>query len=873
MGQSRSTSEITIDYAVDVALHAANHFPTFLERAPLLAPALAFALGIAISEARVSGMTVAQPIVAALLLMALIFRARPHTRDARHAIAQDLNRSRSAVLHSAILVISALAGCVAHQRATRLPTEHVANLVSDTPRLTRIAGVVVSQPLVRPPEKRNPFTFEALSPRTSFVLAARELRVEAAPASVSGLLRVHIDGLPPRLSLGDEIELTGWLYSIRGPRNPGEPDWRQISRLEGIYAGLTTDSANVQVTPRYLSWQTLLGRFRAVASGLLLEPYGGAEAPGADLLEAMVLGQRSAVSRDINEAFFRVGAIHVLSVGGFHVALLSYVIWRLGRLIPRVSPRFAALLSMAGTIAYAALAEPNAPVLRAALMGVLLCFAQFLNRPINAWNWLAFAAIIILASAPLELFRPGFQLSFIQVAALIGLASPLYRRLISPRESDAQSRDAESWRALGMRYAYRALLGLLIINLVAWVISLPLVIYHFGRVSLWAPLLTLIVTPGLVVVTLLSFVVLLVSAVSGVLAAPLGYMLSHLTYALLAMVGALADFAGPPLECRVIWSWPLLIAYVIVFIWGFMRGHRAIGELWRADLTGASLVAALAVVSIVVCLREPPIAGLRANILDVGAGSAALLQFPGNHALIVDLGTTANYDVGEMARRACTELYVRHVDALAVSHNDFDHFSGMPTLLQSISPREVWLAKPRANEELPSKLQFALQHTRAAQTKLCVGDSRRVADARIDVLWPPASLSASWSDNDSSLVLRITVEGRSLLLPGDVEGPAMAGMLERFDRGEIELRSDVLIAPHHGSVRPLETAAFLRAVEPSVVIASSGEERPKLDKLIRDCLGDRALVYNTHDSGAIEVELTTEAVRVHTPFARKTAMR
>jgi competence protein ComEC len=154
---------------------------------------------------------------------------------------------------------------------------------------------------------------------------------------------------------------------------------------------------------------------------------------------------------------------------------------------------------------------------------------------------------------------------------------------------------------------------------------------------------------------------------------------------------------------------------------------------------------------------------------------------------------------------------------------------------------------------------------------VCAGDRFAFGEVLIEVLWPPGDLdTALWAANDRSLVLRIDAYGRRVLLPGDIERDALQAVVGAHRAGAIDLSADVLVAPHHGSVVPRDTAEFLETVSPSVVVNSSGRERPKLAALTREVLGEAARLLSTHDVGAVAVHLTRDGhARVETPFAQR----
>jgi len=133
-----------------------------------------------------------------------------------------------------------------------------------------------------------------------------------------------------------------------------------------------------------------------------------------------------------------------------------------------------------------------------------------------------------------------------------------------------------------------------------------------------------------------------------------------------------------------------------------------------------------------------------------------------------------------------------------------------------------------------------------------------------ELLSPTGDCDPSLSANETSTVLRLSYAGHSILLPGDIEDRTEGALL---DRGE--LRADVLVLPHHGSVRK-STAQFIRAVGPSAAIRSSGERMDQTRSGLNALVGDIPL-YNTADVGAVEVVLDDAGVRVSALRARRPA--
>lgn len=768
-----------------------------------------------------------------------------------------LRKRRAAAVPLAVLVgISGAAlGFWRQQQFTDRPVNHIAHALQDEPILTRLAGRIVSPPIERPPLLLNPFIVYQPTPRTQFVLALDELRTTQPPRSVAGQVRVSVEARQLGLSLGQRVEATGRLFRPSRPRNPGEFDWAGWYRRQGIDAGLTVEGAEHLrlIDERTSVWHGLVNRARATARSLLLEPHADLDADSSvRLLDVMILGQRSAADRELNEAFLRAGGLHFLSVSGFNVAILAGATWFVLRRAGRTTT---ALAVLATTGLFAVVAEPNAPVLRATAAVWLGVAAHLWRRPFASVNWLASACFILLWN-PNDLFSAGFQLSFVQVLGLITIVPPLYDRLCGPGAGRERADDAHELPLFVRRQLERGLVGLFIACACAYVVAQPLVLYHFGRWAPWGLVGSLLLAPLVTLITLLSFATMAVSVLCPPAEPLLSTLLGATTDCLLWCVGLFEHLPGAVLESPPPPFWIVLVTYA-----AFALGLR----LFRARPPHVTPAAALLVAVCLawlgwIVLPAPGRGdGYTLHVLAAGDGNAALFATPAGDAAVFDIGTDTNSDIGETAARAATALGIRAFDAAFVSHAHVDHFSGLPTLARR-KPVRSWLtnahfaSRPGPNSPL-DRLTAHLPPALRTPGVLHAGDRFPLGDAEVEVLWPPADFDANDSANDLALVLRLSAGGRTILLPGDIEQSAQEALLDAERAGRLRLRADVLVAPHHGAVRPQVTEDFYAAVSPRAVIVSSRSPQSRLEELLRKTLGPDVRVMRTGSCGAVTVRV------------------
>lgn len=817
---------------------------------PLLAPAIALAGGIVLGEWLWPDGQMAGGgwlLATALLVVAVVAPITLRTG-----------------VRSALLVLAAAnLGIGRHQLAVRLPADHIAHATAAEPVLTRLEARIVTTPQRTPGVRRNPFLPLEPPAKARFVVEAIALRTGPQAVPIRGLTSVGLEGKPVALRPGQHVELTGWLYRPPPPRNPGEPDWSQLRRWQGIRAELRVPGeAHLTVLGEHAStmqrWQNTL---RAAARRALLDPIAEVETDpeSGPLLDALVLGQRSAVPRALDEAFVAVGAVHYLSVSGFHVGVLAVSAWFTTRRLLRLSMRPAALIVSLTLLLYLLLAEPDAPIVRATIMGWCACAAVLLGRPLSLVNWLALSAGLILVTVPLELFRAGFQLSFLQVLVLCTLLPPLARRVLR-RDDATRPRDCHSPAAVLAMWVWRVLVPLTLVSLLAWLAATPLVALHFGQIQPYAALFSVLLAPLMLVITIAGFV----TTVAGALSETAGWLcaipLNYATSPLLWVVRLLAQTPGASTP---IVSAPLplaLVAYGTMLAAGWL--------LWPRNTTadrpltlpsGMRVSGAFLVVAIGAAVwwgwqwTGPDRAEI--HVLAVGDGSAALVVPRPSAAVVIDAGTRSNFDVSATVAHALRSARVARVDALLVSHADLDHYSGVPGVLRRLPASQLLMPPPlidslRSDRALQPLAAELTPHT---PRPVAAGDQWQSGPAHFRVLWPLAKTEQRLSDNDASLVVQVEIGGVRVLFPGDIERIAQRELLTAHAGNRVDLRSDVLIAPHHGAVLRGVTAEFVRAVQPRLVIVSAARPRPRFAELLRDELGDSCQLVETARSGAVRV--------------------
>jgi competence protein ComEC len=420
---------------------------------------------------------------------------------------------------------------------------------------------------------------------------------------IQGGLRLSFSPHPdesnlPDLHAGDDIAVVTQAKRPQVFRDDGAFDRRAYLASQNIDLVATLRAAELvdRVSKAQPTTAALLARVRRRLRDEI-DTLFAARPEAAGVLRAMLLGDRSFVDRDEATDFQKTGVFHVLVVAGLHVGALAVFLFWVGRRL-RLSPLWTIIFTLTLLAAYVAVVEQRPPVLRAAMMAAAVVLGGFFYRRLELLNSAALAALLLLVARPLALRDSSFQLTFVAIGCIAGLALPWLARTVQPYVKALRGwrdvtrdvaheplaiqfridlRAAARWIAgrlpsrLG-RAAENTLVGgialsfrvweLLVLTVVLQIGMLPLMARDFHRITLAAPLVNLLAVPLTSVVVPLGFLTLgcglLLPALGKILAWPLAWA----TLSLLRVVQWFAHFPrwsyripGPPL-------WLLLLFFV-----------------------------------------------------------------------------------------------------------------------------------------------------------------------------------------------------------------------------------------------------------------------------------------------------------------------
>ncbi|HEY6683352.1 MAG TPA: ComEC/Rec2 family competence protein, partial [Propionibacteriaceae bacterium] len=548
------------------------------------------------------------------------------------------------------------------------------------------------------------------------------------------------------------------------------------------------------------------------------------------LVPALVLGDTSALRPELTEDFVSTGLTHLTAVSGANLTLLLAFLLTIARWVG-VRGWWLRLVGLAGVIIFIALCRTEPSVLRAAAMGLVALAALGSGSRTAGVRNLAVAAMILLLVDPFLSRSIGFALSVLACAGIVWWS----RR----------------WTMIIKRWLPHIIAESIAVPLAAQLATTPVVAAISGRVSISGLAANALAGPFVGPATVLGFAAAGVSLLNQTLAAGCGFGAAWCAQMIIWIARIGSQLPGSEWHLPVTPLTLMWLTFSSVFF----------GLSMASVLARPWLVLLLACIMII-CLcgtpRQPgwPPRDWVLVVCDVGQGDAIVVRTARDSAVVVDTGPAP------AAMRGCLDrLDITRVPLLIITHFHADHVDGLMGVMQHRRIGQVWVS-PLA----PPGPLSALITQQAARHGVPVyapprGTSASVGDAELQVLGPVDHLAAGQDEssvqNDSSLVIMVTVARLRLLLTGDVEPPGQQAIVETG----ADLHADVLKIPHHGSAQ--QDPAFIAATHARLAIASAGVDNdyghpaPRTLQLVRS-LG--MTVLSTDQDGSVAVRQSRDGL-------------
>jgi len=628
----------------------------------------------------------------------------------------------------------------------------------------------------------------------------------------------------PSLLFGEHIIVTSKIRAIRNFSNPGGYDYQFRMRLKGITGSIYANSHTIVQTGRinsssFARVMRFMQRTQDRFSNHVAQAAQNRDDRQPDfffnqaraVLTALVTGKKEMIHEKTRDNFSKAGLSHILAVSGLHLSLVglgffSFFIFILNRqptlVITGRAKKIGGFLTLLPLTAYAFFAGFSPSTQRALIMTAVFLTAFFMEKEKDPLNSLYFAASLILIIDPGSLFSISFQLSFACVFFIISGFIFLGRTLGTPENK---------W--------IKKICLMILTTVFAGIGAAPVTAFYFNMFPMVQ------VGTNLFMVPLIGFLCLPLG-LAGLIFMDVLPGLSHLfltldIHILSYCLQAIHWIAGFD------WTWArivtprpieIIIYYALILCLGFAIMEKNKGFIYLTFfLTAAGIVST----GQGIFKRFYP-GKLVVHTLDVGQGNAAVIITPDGKTLLIDaggFGGRSSFDTGRyIVGPFLWKNWILALDAVILTHPDSDHMNGLSFIFENFRIRQ-WIKNHDTSSSVFFKNLMRTAEKKGIKIHVPGPDPSRFSwnQVKISILGRKR-IGLADNRNNNSLVTRLDFLSFSMLFPGDIEEKREKKLVHTKD---FSLKSDILMAPHHGSCSS-SSELFLDKVGPSGVIISCG---------------------------------------------------
>jgi competence protein ComEC len=548
--------------------------------------------------------------------------------------------------------------------------------------------------------------------------------------------------------------------------------------------------------------------------------------PALGLFLGIIIGERGYIQPELEEWFMATGTIHLLSISGSHLGLVSLVVFWLVKqsilklpaailveLSRRITPsRIAILLTWPAVAFYAWLAGAELATIRSLTMITLALVTLWLGYERRLHHAIAAAALLIVLHDPRALFDISFQLSFLSVFTMIQTAEWVRQWKGEPTSEKGTIASTVA------EYSRDAV----VMSGAVTLATLPVVALYFNQVS-WMGLVT-----NLAAIPFTGFVLVptgLLASLWTVLTGSGDLAMGHVLEPLLTwMIEVLRWCAGIPGG-----EWHVAapsVPMIVLFYACLVLVGLSLSPRW-VRISGGMLALLIS------CWWVwPPHGGgdgdrWRVTFLDVGQGDSAVIELPDGQTVLIDGG--ARYERFDMGRGVVAPFLwnrgIRHLDHVVGTHQQLDHVGGLIWILRHMSVGRYWGNGVERSERFSVDLAAALNGRQVPQSiAVRGGDLLEAGPCRLRILSPweaaPVGRGDSHADgtalNNQSIVSRMECGVHTILFAADIE---VDGLRRLGEDGRRPVT--VVKVPHHGAKSSFDRG-WIGEIRPQYAVFSVG---------------------------------------------------
>ena len=524
-------------------------------------------------------------------------------------------------------------------------------------------------------------------------------------------------------------------------------------------------------------------------------------------LNALVLGNDNDINEDIEESYQTNGISHLLAISGAQITLFSTALLYVFNKI--FSKNTSYVITITFLLIYLFITNFSASVLRATLFFIILTINKQFELKINTLSLLILTASLLLIINPYYIYSLGFTLSFTVSFYLL-----LFKDIISKYKN----------------YFSKTL----VISLIAFFASTPIIINSFFKLNLLSPLINIYFVP------LMTFIIYPIALITFIFK-PLDLIFLNLVTIMENASIKLSSINFLNLSLCHLGIFFFIIYYVVItlILYKWLKGKNYILILFLILMFHHNIN------------YLNPASSL--TMLDVGQGDSFLIKLKHNKGnILIDTGGIASYDDKKPYDIAenITIPYLQaegidHLDYLIITHGDFDHIGMAINLINNFKVENVIFNIGQYNDLEQNLINLLKQKNIPYYQNI---NKINLENSKLEFL----NYKEYDNENDNSNIIYIVINNTKLLFMGDAGAEVEEDLLKEYNLKDI----DILKVGHHGS-KTSSSKKFINSINPKYSIISVGENNSygHPNKEVLDNLAN-SIIYRTDLDGSVKFTFT-----------------
>lgn len=373
----------------------------------------------------------------------------------------------------------------------------------------------------------------------------------------------------PSLKTGDHIVIRNYLESIPSNHNPGGFDYQKYCALKQAYHQVFLTNGDYWKTG-YNDATSIERLILFLQKNVLSSLRSYIPKNEAGLAEALLIGYKEDLDRDLLQRYSNTGVVHVIAISGLHLALVYLIIEKICSIFLKKKSRTKALVIIVSLWIFTLLAGASPSVVRSAAMFTIIVMGESFQKRSNILNSLFASAFLLLCFDPFWLWDLGFQLSYSAVLSLVLFAKHAYD-LVYVRNKALD----HLWQMCS-------------VTLAAQLLTLPIILYHFRQFPVYFVFTNMICVPLSSIILMIEILLCSISAFDA-----MAQLTGKLTGWLIHLMNSSVDFFNDlpmsliyPIRIDARQAW---IMFSVILLFYFYKRFK-IRPLLHASFAGIAVI-------------------------------------------------------------------------------------------------------------------------------------------------------------------------------------------------------------------------------------------------------------------------------------------